>query len=200
MAETTLSKFGVPVNTVAGMLHPKQKYRFRVIFLNFGGSDATGLASDLTQNVMTMTRPKLGQEPIAIDAYNSKAYIASKHEWETVELKMRDDITGSVVGLVGEQVQRQINHYEQTSALSGADYKFSMEIQTMDGSTDGVLDFWRLEGCFVSNADYSDLDYASSDPVEISLTIRYDNATHQSDLGNPMSNSGGSPADNVTVL
>ena len=37
---------------------------------------------------------------------------------------MRDDASGQVAKLVGEQVQKQFDMMEQSSAASGIDYKF----------------------------------------------------------------------------
>ena len=72
---------------------------------------------------------------------------------------------------------------EQTAPLAGDDYKFDMKIEILDGSTANELEFWELEGCFLTNVDYSDSDYATNEPVQITMTIRYDNAIHKSGPG-----------------
>jgi hypothetical protein len=33
-----------------------------------------------------------------------------------------------------------------------------------------------MYGCYLSNTDYSNADYATNEPMTIALTIRYDNA------------------------
>jgi len=180
-----LSKFGVPLNGQRlGILQPKISHRFRVVFSNFG--DGTGLY-ELTQNVMSVTRPSIEHEVVTVDAYVSKAYYAGKHEWSTVEIMLRDDITNSVVAKVGQQIQKQMNHHEQTSAVAGVNYKFDVEIHALDGTNNEELESWKLESCFLSNTKYGDVDYASSDPVTVTLTIRCDNATH---LAGPNTNDG----------
>jgi hypothetical protein len=45
-----------------------------------------------------------------------------------------------------------------------------------------VLETWELYGCFLQAANYNDLNYATSEPVTIALTIRFDNAL-QTPLG-----------------
>jgi hypothetical protein len=174
----TKSKFGVPLtgNTGSGILQPKLKYRFRVSLLNnFGGAPQT---KSITQNVKSVTRPKYSADPIEVHSYNSRTYIQGKHQWETVELVVRDDITNATTKLVGAQVQRQLNHYQQTTPAAGSDYKFDMQIEVLDGQNAGSSDVWFLEGCFLTNVDYSDQDYEGNEPVTISMTIRFDNATH----------------------
>ena len=180
-----LSKFGVPLDGVnQGILHPKQKYRFRVVFQNFGNNNQL---REMTSNVMTVTRPKVTFEEIKLDSYNSVAWIAGKHGWETIELKLRDDITNAVLSSVGAQVQKQMNMYEQTSAVAGINYKFAMRIDSLDGTTNEELESWDLEGCFLTNVSYPEADYSSGDPNEVTLTIRYDNAVN---LRGPNTNNG----------
>lgn len=174
----TRSKFGVPVTgaTGSGILMPKLKYRFRVTMLGgFGGEPE---ARALTQNVMSVTRPKITYEEVVIDSYNSRAYVQGKHSWEQITVTMRDDISNSVSKLVGAQVQRQVNHFQQTTAAAGNDYKFDMQIEVLDGVNAGASEVWFLEGCFLTNVDYSDSDYSATDPVTIALQVRFDNATH----------------------
>jgi len=172
----TLSKFGVPIGGVnQGILHPKQKYRFRVMWYGFG--DNTGL-SQMTANVMTCTRPKITYDEVKLDSYNSVAWIQGKHTFEAIEIKLRDDLTNSVVSSVGAQVQKQMNHFEQTSAVAGINYKFAMEIHSLDGTINEELESWFLEGVWIQAAQYSEADYASGDPQEVTLTLRFDNATN----------------------
>jgi hypothetical protein len=82
--------------------------------------------------------------------------------------------------LVGEQVQKQFDFFEQASAASGIDYKFTTKIEMLDGgngaSVPTVLETWELYGSYVNSVNYNTLAYATSDPVTITLSIRYDNA------------------------
>lgn len=174
----TRSKFGVPVTgaTGSGILMPKLKYRFRVTML--GGFAGEPEARALTQNVMTVTRPNVSYEEVILESYNSKAYVQGKHTWETITLTLRDDITNSVSKLVGAQVQRQLNHFQQTTPAAGNDYKFDMHVEVLDGVNAGASEVWFLEGCFLTTVNYGDNDYSASDSATIELTVRFDNATH----------------------
>lgn len=181
MAET-LSKFGVPLGGGSGrggLLQLKYKYRFRVRVVNFGPI-AGGL--DFSQQVQTVGKPKLSHEPVPVHSYNSTAYYAGKHEWETIQITLKDDLTNNVAKLVGHQVQKQLNHFEQTAFAAGINYKFVTIIETMDGGNDTVVESWTLEGCFLSNVDYQELDYSDSQFQTIQLTVRFDNATQANGL------------------
>jgi hypothetical protein len=182
MAISTLSKFTVPLAndqsaTTQGLLMPKLQYRFRVVLENFGVSTPR---SELTKQVISVTRPNLTFDDVTLDVYNSRIYMAGKHTWEAITLELRDDVNNSVSKLVGEQVQKQFDFFEQASAASGIDYKFTSRIEMLDGgngaTAPGILETWELYGSYVQSVNYNTLAYATSDPVTITLSIRYDNA------------------------
>jgi len=182
MSVSSLSKFTVPLASdqsasAQGLLMPKLKYRFRVSFENFGVSTPR---SELTKQVVDFTRPSVTFDEIPIDIYNSKVYLQGKHTWETVTVNMRDDASGQVAKLVGEQVQKQFDMMEQASAASGIDYKFITRCEVLDGgngaSAPNVLETWELYGCMITNANYNDLNYASSEAATVTMSIRFDNA------------------------
>ena len=191
MATSSLSRFTVPLSTdqsasAQGLLMPKLKFRFRVTFLNFGVTQPT---TELTKQVMDFKRPQVSMEPITIDIYNSKVYLAGKPTWETVTCMLRDDAGGEVTRRVGEQMQKQFDFFEQSSASSGIDYKFTTVLEILDGgngaNTPNILETWQLDGCFLTAADYGDVNYATNEAATIQLTIRYDNA-----LQTPVGSSG----------
>lgn len=183
MAISTLSRFTVPLASDAssatqGLLMPKLKYRFRVLLLGFGAAGT--VTTELTKQVKDATRPKVTFDEITLDVYNSKVYLAGKHVWETMTLTLRDDASGNVQRLVGQQLQKQLDFFEQSGAASGQDYKFTVNVEVLDGGNGAqvpnVLETFELYGCFVTNADYGDLNYATSEEATVALTIRYDNA------------------------
>ena len=182
MAISTLSKITVPLASgdsasTQGLLMPKLQYRFRVSLENFGVSTPT---TELTKQVIDVTRPTVAFEPMEIHAYNSKAYLAGKHTWSPITLNLREDVNNALQKLVGEQLQKQFDFYEQSSAASGQDYKFTTRIEILDGgngaNTPNVLETFELYGCFVTNANYNTLAYINNEPVTVTLEIQYDNA------------------------
>ena len=188
MAVSSLTRMTVPLasdqsNPNQGLLMPKLKYRFRAIFENFGVATPR---TELTKQVMDFTRPKVGFEEITVPIYNSTLYLAGKYTWETVTCNLRDDASGQVARLVGEQLQKQLDFMEQASAASGIDYKFTTKFEVLDGgngvATPNVLETWELYGCYLTTVNYNDATYAESQPMTISMTIRFDNAV-QTPLG-----------------
>jgi len=183
MAISSLSKITVPLagganTTSQGLLMPKLQYRFRVSLEGFGVS--AGEVVELTKQVVDVTRPTVNFEEVTIDVYNSKAYLAGKHSWDAITLNLREDVTGKVQKLVGEQLQKQFDFMEQSSAASGQDYKFTTRIEILDGGNGAndptILETFELYGCFITSAAYNQLAYSANDPVTIQLSIRFDNA------------------------
>ena len=181
----TLNNFGVPTGsednaTGSGILQPKLNYRFRVIVAGFGGVGTS--SQEFTRQVMNVSRPKVSHESIPLDSYNSRMYVMGKHTWEPITITLRDDIANNLTKLVGRQVQSQLDHKSQRGPSAGTNYKFSTLIEILDGNSGNATEQWQLEGCFVTNADYSQTDYAVSDPVTITLTLQYDNAVLNDDI------------------
>jgi len=190
MATASLTKFTVPLATNQsasnqGLLMPKLKYRFRVIFENFGVSTGTEQV-ELTKQVSDISRPNLNFNPFVIEAYNSKVNLVGKPSWEPVTVNLRDDAGGNISKLVGEQIQKQFDFAEQASASSGIDYKFSLKFEILDGyngtspkggkGNDGVLETWTLLGAFLTSVNYGEMNYGTSEPAMITLSVTYDNA------------------------
>ena len=182
MSISTLSKITVPLDSNQsasnqGLLMPKLQYRFRVSLENFGVSTPT---TELTKQVVDITRPNLSFETTTIDVYNSKVYLAGKHTWEAVTLTLREDVSNNVQKLVGEQLQKQFDFFEQSAAASGSDYKFVTRIEITDGANGAnavnVLETFELYGCYIDSANYNQLAYGTSEPVTVTLSLRYDNA------------------------
>ena len=188
MATASQSLFNMTVATDnssgnQGLLMPKLQFRFRVNFLNFG---VNANVVELTKQVIDCSRPNVQFQEITLPVYNSTMYLAGKHQWQTLSVNIRDDASGHVAALVGQQLQKQMDFVEQASAATGQDYKFQMNIEMLDGgngtSAPIVLETWELYGCFVQTANYNTLNYGTNEAVTISLTIRFDNAI-QSPIG-----------------
>ena len=180
----TVDKFGVSITGSGGngpLLQPKLRYRFRVLFLGFGGAGST--AAPITLNTNTCGLPTLTHEEVTVHSYNSRAYFAGKHEWADVELVVRDTVDNSVTKMVGAQLQTQLDHYNQSGYRAGQNYKFTAQIQMLNGGHDTANVAWTLEGCFLKSVAYGEMDYSSSEMMNITMTLRYDNAILEDQTG-----------------
>jgi hypothetical protein len=171
-----LSKFNVPGGTQGVLVQPKLSYRFRVLLNNFGNGDTL----ELTSQVVSVTRPNLTHDDITIDVYNSRIFLAGKHTWDPLTITVKDDITGKVAQAIAAQLQKQVDHTNQASATSGFGYKFGLVITNLDGGNgqEQPLDSWEIVGAYIQNVQYGENNYSTSDPLNITLAIKFDNANH----------------------
>jgi hypothetical protein len=183
MPSASLNKMTVPLASDAsqgstGILMPKLKYRFRVLFENFGVQG--GPVTEMTKQVIDFTRPTVTFENIDIPIYNSTLKMAGKHSWGDVTCNLRDDAGANVQQLVGSQLQKQLDFFEMASAAAGADYKFTTKFEVLDGGNGAVaptvLESWELYGCYLKEVNYGDANYASNEAMTIALSITFDNA------------------------
>lgn len=182
MAVASMNRFTVPLRTnqsasTQGLLMPKLQYRFRVSFEGLGVSTDV---LELTKQVVSFNRPQVSFGDIDVHVYNSVVRLAGKHTWGDVSTTLRDDAAGNVTRLIGEQLQKQFDFMEQSSAAAGGDYKFITRCEMLDGGNGTheplVLETWELYGCYIKEANYQEVNYANSDPVTIQLSLRFDNA------------------------
>jgi hypothetical protein len=183
MATSSLTKMTVPLasdqsNSNQGLLMPKLKYRFRVSFQNFGVSSPV---TELTKQVVDFARPNVTFDNIDLPIYNSTIKLAGKYTWADVTCNLRDDAAGNVSKLVGEQLQKQLDFAERSSASAGIDYKFTTVFEVLDGGNGAnapiALETWNILGCYLQGVNYNDANYGSgTEPMTVSMTIRYDNA------------------------
>ncbi len=174
------------------ILHPQMKNKWRLTFNGVGGVlDSQAL----TFQAITCDRPKLSFEKVTLDRYNSRAYIAAKHQFDPINVTFEADIGGGVASVIQRQLELQQRIIGMSaaprlpSALSGQDYKFSVTQEIMDGDNTPI-EVWYIEGVWIENADYTDLDYAASETIKITLTLSYDHA-RQEILGLPGRATGG---------
>lgn len=173
---STINDFGIP-GVGSGILHPKHKNRWRVTFANMGGGADS---QPVSMQAVTITRPKLTFEKVALHRYNSVSMIASKHSWDPLAITIQDDVNGTAAAVIQAQLQKQqwlIGAEGQWLAAAGEGslYKFVTYLDMLDGN-DQVIEKWTVEGSFIENVDWGELDYSTGEPVTISFNVSYDHA------------------------
>lgn len=137
----------------------------------------------VSHQAVTVSRPNLSFEEVPLHRYNSVAWVAGKHTWEEMTLTIEDDVAGAST-VIQEQLQKQqfligAEGPWLATAQEGSVYKFAAQLDMLNGN-ELVMERWTIEGCWIKQADYTDLDYTSSDAVQITLTIRFDHARQDS--------------------
>ena len=145
---------------------PKMKNRFIM--------EIDGIPSYL---IKTANRPTVSFEEVTLDHINVKRKLKGKASWENVEITLYDPIVPSGAQAVMEWVRT--SHESLTGRDGYADF-YKKDIQCyLLGPVGDKIEQWTLKGAFIQSANFGTMDYGTSDPVEIALTLQYDYAILQ---------------------
>ena len=90
------------------------------------------------------------------------------------QITLYDPIVPSAAAEVIEWIRL---HHESATGRDGYQefYKKNVTLQVL-GPVGDIVEKWTLYGTWIQDATFGDLDFAASEPVEITLTLRYDYA------------------------
>ena len=124
--------------------------------------------------IKTANRPSISFEEVELNHMNVKRFIKGKATWETVALTMYDPVVPSAAQAVMEWVR--LSHESVTGRDGYSDfYKKDVDIEVL-GPVGDKVESWKLKGAWIQSANFNDLDFSSSDPIDIEVTLRYDYA------------------------
>lgn len=152
------------VYMLANTFEPKRKFRW---ILQIDGIDAFTLK--------TAARPQATFEESVIDYINTKRYLAGKMAWNPISITLQDPIAPSAAQKVMDWVRL---NYEPLVGRAGyaTMYKKDFSLKMLDPQG-AVAELWDITGAWPMDINFGELDYASSDTMEIQCQIRFDNAT-----------------------
>ena len=124
--------------------------------------------------IKTAQRPQITFEEVALEHMNITKYVKGKGRWQQLQITLYDPIVPSAASAVIEWIRL---HHESATGRDGYSdfYKKNINFQVL-GPVGDIIEKWTLNGAFIADASFGDLDFSSSDPVEITLTLRYDYA------------------------
>ena len=180
----SLSQMGIPSGGF-GILHPKQKHKWEVTFVGLARLVPGISGREITRQAVSMSLPNLTFEEVTLHRYNSVAYVAGKHSWDSINITVEDDITGLAAAAINGQLETQqrliggdLPGQWLNSAATGSDYKFGVIFKGLDGN-EAVTETWKLEGCWIVSRNAGDRSYDDSGAATIEMTLRFDHARHE---------------------
>ncbi len=122
-------------------------------------------------------RPQIQFEEVELKHMNVSRYVAGKATWQTLEIVLYDPIVPSASQSIMEWIR--LSHESVTGRDGYADfYKKEVKINVL-GPVGDKVEEWVLKGAWVMTANFGDLSFEDSTPVEITLTLRFDYAILQ---------------------
>ena len=118
--------------------------------------------------------PSIQFEEIVLDHINLKRKLKGKGDWQPFDITLYDPIVPSGAQAVMEWVR--LSH----ESLTGRDgyagmYKKDIDLYKIGPIGDKVSQ-WKIKGAFITTAAFGDLDWTTSDVVEITVSLAYDYA------------------------
>ena len=127
--------------------------------------------------IKSAARPTVTTEEVTINWINSTRYIAGKTTFGDLAVTLHDPIAPSAAQQIMEWVRLC---FESVSGRSGyADfYKRDIQVRVLD-PVGTQIELWDIKGAWCKEANFGDLTYEGSDPIEVAITIRFDNCVLQ---------------------
>jgi len=124
--------------------------------------------------IKTAQRPQITFDEVVLEHMNITKYVKGKGRWQTLQITLYDPIVPSAASAVIEWIRL---HHESSTGRDGYQdmYKKNVVFNVL-GPVGDKIEQWTLFGTMIQDAAFGDLDFSSSDPVEITLTLRYDYA------------------------
>ena len=127
--------------------------------------------------IKAMNRPQIQFDEVVLEHINVKRYVKGKGAWQPLEITLYDPIVPSASQAVMEWVRQ---HHESVTGRQGYSDFYKKDITfNLLGPVGDIVEEWTLKGAFIQSANFGDIDYGTSDPVEIALTLQYDYAILQ---------------------
>ena len=137
--------------------------------------------------VKLAARPNISFEETEINFLNDKTWIPGKASWEAITVTYIDvggslggDAAGANLGLY--QWLLNVFDFSQDSKKfmnsQRTNYAGETTLTLWDGCG-GRLEVWTLKDAWPQAINFGDLDYSSSDTVDIELTLRYSQVSFQ---------------------
>ena len=124
--------------------------------------------------IKAASRPTLNQEAIEIDHINIKRKIKGKSTWDDMTVTLYDPIVPSGAQAVMDWVRKS---HESITGRDGYAlfYKQNLGFKML-GPVGDVVEEWKISGAFITQVTFGDMDWSTSDLVNIQCTIAYDYA------------------------
>jgi hypothetical protein len=143
---------------------PKRQNRFIVRFPSSMGINEWYVTS--------AARPNAKINATEIPFLNTSTFVAGRFNWNEIRVTFKDPIGPSAAQALMEWFRL---HAESVTGRMGyaAGYKKDIELEMLD-PTGVVVEKWILQGTFLTDINFGELDYSRDDIATITTSLRMD--------------------------
>ena len=149
------------------------KRKFRFIFgVQFGNNKTVP-----PHFVKSASRPDITIEDTPIDFLQETTWIPGKAKWETIEVVYYD-----VADIAATQLYNwlaAVYDFTEPTRYMSCDYRGTAAVVMLDGCG-RPLEQWTMANAWPSAIKFGEVSYDSSDPCEVTLTLRYSQVSYES--------------------
>jgi len=140
---------------------PKKKHQFVMVL--------EGVPAYL---IKSSGKPEIDNGEVTLEHINVQRYVKGKSKWSALDITLYDPIVPSAAQAVMEWVRL---HHESVTGRDGYSSFYKKQVKLRQLSPLGeIVEEWTLNGTYIQSAKFGDLDWATEDAQEISVTLRYD--------------------------
>ncbi len=145
--------------------------------VKYGDRDTNGHVAKIS------SRPSLSFNEQAVQHIIETIYLPAKASWDPIDiivydLKGEDYLYKWVKEFYNPELGTVNPVSELTTEFSLASIKYPKKkgtLRLLDGHGN-TIEWWDLQGCWPLNIDWGELDYSSSDTLDVNFSLRYDRA------------------------
>lgn len=127
--------------------------------------------------IKTAQRPQIQFDEVVLEHMNVQRYVKGKGKWQPLQITLYDPVVPSAAQAVMEWIR--LGHESVTGRDGYSDfYKKDITFNVL-GPVGDKVEEWTLKGSYIADAQFGELNFSSSEPVEITLSLRYDYAILQ---------------------
>ena len=122
--------------------------------------------------VISTARPNAKINAVEIPFLNTSTFVAGRFNWQEIRVTFKDPIGPSAAQALIEWFRL---HAESVTGRMGyaAGYKKDIELEMLD-PTGVVVEKWILQGTFITDLNFNELDYNNDAIASITCSLRMD--------------------------
>ena len=124
--------------------------------------------------IKAAARPSMTNGEIVLDHMNIDRKVKGKSRWNDISITLYDPIVPSGAQAVMDWVRK---HHESLTGRDGysSDYKKQITFNSLS-PTGEFIEEWTLNGAFILDTNFGQMDWGTEESVQIELTLKYDYA------------------------